>query len=161
MSCAAVQLDLLDGRRKRRNRRVVALEHEEQAALFAWAQIAAHEHPALALLYHIPNGGFRFKATAAAMRRQGVRAGVPDICLPVARGGFHGLYLELKRFQRGVTLRASQRRWLAALAAEGYCVGVCRGWEAARAAILAYLAGDAESLSAALWAPAAPRHGSG
>lgn len=38
----------------------------------------------------------RDKATAVALKRQGVKAGVPDICLPVARNGYHGLHIELK-----------------------------------------------------------------
>mgnify|MGYP004433785991 CR=1 FL=1 len=34
--------------------------------------------------------------TAANLKRQGVKAGVPDLHLPVARGGYNGLYIELK-----------------------------------------------------------------
>ena len=66
---------------------MLASEHQEQAALFRWAWFAQVKHPALALLYAIPNGGHRHKAVAARMKAEGVKAGVPDLCLPVARGG--------------------------------------------------------------------------
>lgn len=46
--------------------------------------------------YAIPNGGFRLDREAVSLKRQGVAAGVPDICVPVARGKFHGLYVEIK-----------------------------------------------------------------
>ena len=37
-------------------------------------------------VFHIPNGGSRHKAEAARLKAQGVKAGVPDLCIPVARG---------------------------------------------------------------------------
>lgn len=55
--------------------------------LFTWAMWQQEGRPELKLLYHVPNGGKRDKRTATALRRQGVKAGVPDLCLPVARGG--------------------------------------------------------------------------
>jgi hypothetical protein len=45
----------------------------------------------------VPNDGLRPTVTAARLTTEGVRRGVPDICLPVARGGYHGVYIELKR----------------------------------------------------------------
>ena len=48
-------------------------------------------------VFHIPNGGYRNKAEAAHLKAQGVRPGVPDLCVPVARHGYHGLYIEMKR----------------------------------------------------------------
>ena len=66
-------------------------EHAEQVALFKWAEFAAARWPELTLMHAIPNGGHRNKITAARLKAEGVRAGVPDICLPVARGGWHGL----------------------------------------------------------------------
>lgn len=90
----------------------VPTEAQEQVTLFSWAAVQAI--PELALLYHIPNGGSRHKAEAARLRAEGVRAGVPDLCLPVPRGGFHGLYIELKRL-RGGRLSEQQRAWLDAL----------------------------------------------
>ena len=53
-------------------------------------------HPELALLHHIPNGGARSKATAGRLKAEGVKAGIPDICLPVPKNGYGALYIELK-----------------------------------------------------------------
>ena len=89
-------------------------------------------------MHHIPNGGKRGKAEAGRFRAEGVKAGVPDICLPVARGGHHGLYIELKRTGRSETSDA-QKEWLDALAGQGYKAVVCKGWEMAAEAVLAYL----------------------
>lgn len=51
--------------------------------------------------YHIPNGGLRSKREAARMKGQGVRPGVPDLCIPVARRGYHSLYIEMKAAEGG------------------------------------------------------------
>lgn len=110
-----------------------APESVEQEALFQWAAVASIHCPELALLHAIPNGGYRYKATARALQRQGVKAGVPDLCLPCPRGGYHGLYLELKR-RTGGRLTLEQRWWCEVLRVE-----TCRGWDAARAVLLGYL----------------------
>lgn len=115
-------------------------EAQEQRTLFEWAAVMAQRYPVLRLMHHIPNGGGRNPAEARNLRAQGVRPGVPDIFLPCARGGRHGLYIELKR-QRGGRVSAEQREMLEALRREGYAAVVCEGWEAARDAILEYLEG--------------------
>lgn len=118
-------------------------EHDEQVSLFRWAEVAAARYPELALLHAVPNaggytGGYRQNARrVAAMLREGVRPGVPDICLPVARKGFHGLYIELKYGKNKAT--QAQTWWLDALSRQGYYSHVCRGWEEARATIESYL----------------------
>ena len=88
--------------------------------------------------YHVPNGGSRKKAEAGRFRAEGVKAGVPDLCLPVARGGFHGLYIELKR-QKGSKTSDDQKAWLSNLEKQGYFVALCKGWEAAAKVITEYL----------------------
>lgn len=118
----------------------VPTEHEEQVALFQWVRVAAGSRPALNLLYAIPNGGHRHKAVAAKLAAEGVKPGVPDLCLPVARGEFHGLYIELKR-AKGGTVSAGQKAWLGDLSAEGYCAMRCNGWDEARQALTTYLDG--------------------
>lgn len=71
-------------------------ESGHQEALFSWAAYRTGLMPELQYMYHVPNGGKRDAATAVALKRQGVKAGVPDIMLPAARAGYHGLYIELK-----------------------------------------------------------------
>jgi hypothetical protein len=119
----------------------IPLEAEEQHVLMSWAELEAQRHhPELHWLYHVPNGGMRSKATAGKLRAEGVKAGVPDVCLPVARGGYHGLYVELKR-RKGGKLSDKQREWITFLEAQGYHACVCAGWEEARDCLLAYLDG--------------------
>ena len=116
----------------------VPTEAEEQAALFEWAEVAKRDHPELALMYHVPNGGSRNKIEAARLKAQGVKPGVPDICLPVPRGKYHGLYIELKR-RKGGKISNAQKLWLTALAGQGYKAYVCFGCDEAKKVILAYL----------------------
>ena len=70
----------------------VPLESTEQRNLFTWAAMQSAAWPQLRLLYHVPNSGYRTATEAARFRAEGVQPGVPDLCLPVARHGFHGLY---------------------------------------------------------------------
>ncbi|UPG86835.1 VRR-NUC domain-containing protein [Luteibacter aegosomatis] len=127
-------------------------EHEEQAALMEWAGINAVRAPELRLLFAIPNGaalaskstgpGRRFSRQAMKLRAEGLKSGVPDLCLPVARGKYHGLFIEMKRVKGG-TLSPEQKEWLQRLADQGYCAVRCNGWWEARTAILQYLATEA------------------
>ena len=116
----------------------VPLESVEQKRLFEWAGYERGRHPELELMFHIPNEGKRSARTGARMKGEGMKSGVPDICLPVARGGCHGLYIELKR-QKGGIVTEEQTKWLEDLSRQGYAVAVCRGWERASEIILEYL----------------------
>ena len=116
----------------------IPTESQDQQALFKWAAFQRGKYPELDLLYHTPNGGYRSKAEAGRFKAEGVKAGVPDISLPVARGEWHGLYIELKR-KRGGKVSEQQKTWIDSLAEQGYCVHICKGWEAAVKAILDYL----------------------
>jgi hypothetical protein len=116
----------------------IATESEEQSTLFQWAARNEHQHPELKLLYHIPNGGLRNKPVAVRLTAQGVRRGVPDLCLPVARGSYHGMYIELKR-RVGGKIAPEQMGWLEELGRQGYYALVCKGWEQAKNEIEKYL----------------------
>jgi hypothetical protein len=115
-------------------------EHAEQVTLMRWAQLHERRYPELRLLHAIPNGGHRHPAVAKAMQEEGVKRGVPDLDLPVARGGYHGLRIEMKA--PGGSVKPEQREWIDALRAEGYRAEVCVGWEAAKNLIVDYLTGD-------------------
>lgn len=115
-----------------------ASEEVEQIALFQWARYAEQQFPELALLHHIPNGGKRSKSEAARFKAAGVKAGVPDIELPVARGGYFGLHIELKAGKNKTTVK--QDEWLQALREQGRFCAVCYGWTEAMHTICAYLA---------------------
>ena len=117
--------------------RNAAREAIEQIKLFNWITFAKAATPELDMLYHIPNGGTRNKIEAANFKRQGVRAGVPDLCLPVACGNYHGLYIELKYGKNTPTKK--QKDWLQRLRAQGYAAEVCYGWEQAKHVLEKYL----------------------
>lgn len=117
---------------------VLPAEHHEQAALIAWADFKAKIWPELGLLHAIPNGGHRHIAIAQKLKAEGVRPGVPDLCLPVPKGGYHGLYIEMKR-AKGGQVSSKQKTWLKALNAQGYLAVACPGFEAAKTAIEKYL----------------------
>lgn len=112
-------------------------EATEQETLIVWCGWHEAKHPELKLLYHIPNGGSRNQLEAANLKRQGVKAGVPDLCLPVARNGFHGLYIEMKYGRNKTTEK--QEEWLDALKQQGYFTAVCYGAEEAEKVIAEYL----------------------
>lgn len=116
-------------------------ENQEQAALFEWAEVASGRYPELRMLHSIPNGGRRDGRTAAVLQRTGVKPGVPDICLPVPKGGYGALYIELKRVKGGV-VSAKQKVWLDRLKSYGNKAIVCRGWIAAKNEIEKYLEGN-------------------
>jgi hypothetical protein len=124
-------------------RKLQPSEHDEAVALMQAIEVWQGRYPVLGLLYAIPNGGDRHPVVAAKMKAEGVKAGVPDYCLPAARAGFHGLYIELKT----ATGRASreQAQWVQDLRAEGYRAEVCRGWEQALRVLLDYVRGPAET----------------
>lgn len=116
----------------------IPTEDTEQAHIFVWAAWARGKYPELDLMHHIPNGGKRSKSEAARFKAQGVKAGVPDIFLPCARGGYHGLYIELKR-TKGGKISAAQKEWIDALRGQGYKVIVCYGFDEAKEVIISYL----------------------
>ena len=93
-------------------------ESVEQTNLFRWAAYEQGKYPELKLMYHIPNGGSRNRLEAANLKKQGVKSGVPDICLPVARGAYHGLYIEMKVGRNKAS--ENQTQWLSDLNEQGY-----------------------------------------
>ena len=112
-------------------------EAYEQTKLLNWVAFARHTEPELDLLYHIPNGGKRNQKEAFNLKRQGVRAGVPDLCLPVSRGKFHALYIEMKVGKNKPT--KNQKDWMRKLNEQGNLAIVCYGWEEASAALMKYI----------------------
>ena len=116
-------------------------EEQEQIAVIEWAMLMEKQAPELALLYHCPNGADRHPAVAAKLKKQGVKPGVPDLFLPVARGTAHGLYIEMKR-QKGGRVSEDQKAWMEALTQQGYACVVAHGAEEACDVIWHYLEGE-------------------
>ncbi len=106
-------------------------EHDEQAAVIDYCD--AKSIPVFA----IPNASRRSPAAANYMKAEGLRPGVPDLCIPRAHGEYHSLYIEMKHGRGKPT--EEQVRWIHALRAEGMAAFVCYGASNAIACIDWYM----------------------
>lgn len=98
---------------------IIPTEHAEQVTFVAefrrrWPDVR---------IFAIPNGGYRHKATADKLHREGVSPGVPDLFVPAWR-----LWIEMKR-SKGGRLSPDQKSWIEYLESEGYACIVAKGWE--------------------------------
>jgi len=108
-------------------------EHENQVALIQWCDLFAKRYPELDMIFAIPNGaklpytrdknGVRVCRQAKILVSEGLKKGVPDLFLPVARRDYHGLFIEMKFGANKTT--PDQDRWGQRLAEQGYCFAVC------------------------------------
>lgn len=101
-------------------------EHYNQCTFFKWVGYAYPKK----LVFAIPNGGNRDKITGAMLKREGVKAGIPDIMVASANGEYHGLFVEMK--SKNGKMSESQKTIKAQLEYEGYKVDVCHSWEEAK-----------------------------
>ena len=118
-------------------------EGNEQAIVIRWLQAEKMRGTPVGELYdstyHVPNGGYRLGKEAGRMKAQGVKAGVSDLPVRQARGGWHGLMLEFKATPpRDAALAPSQHEWLEGSEFEGYCPALARGYEEAKAVLREY-----------------------
>lgn len=111
------------------------LEAEEQRTVVEYCDLKSIP------VFHIPNGGSRNKIEAARLKMQGVRPGVPDLFVPVARGKYHGLFIEMKR-KKGYHVAPAQQAWIERLNANGYMAYVCPGADSAIELIRQYMTLD-------------------
>jgi len=123
-------------------------EHDEQVALFKWW---ASEYPEYYdLMFSIPNGAFLGGKTQKAratnmnnLKAEGLLPGVSDIFLMMARGGYHGLFLELKApLMTYSKVSIPQREHIARAIEQGYHADWCAGEMCARDLIIRYLNGE-------------------
>ncbi len=110
-------------------------EHNIQAACVRWFGYA---HPELrGLLFSVPNGGARSKATAGRLKAEGVTAGVSDLILlaPRCRANItennaasieikHALCIEMKTPKGRQS--PEQKAWQLLVEGHGYKYAVCR-----------------------------------
>lgn len=112
-------------------------EEVEQRLLITWCRFHEERHTELKLIFHVPNGGLRSKSEAKRFKACGVKSGVPDLFLPVARNGSNGLFIELKTEKGKVS--KEQKFWIDELNKQGYTAVVCYGWTDAVGVLCAYL----------------------
>ena len=108
-------------------------ERAEQDRLAAWLDKTG------VLFYAVPNGGRRSIGEAMNLRRSGLKAGVPDLCVPMASasGKYHALYIEMKAAKG--RLSEAQSWWLRELRVRGNAAVVCYSWSEAQYVVINYL----------------------
>jgi hypothetical protein len=88
-------------------------------------------------MFAIPNAGKRTKWERGRLLAEGMKAGVPDVCLPVRTRYFGALWIEHKT-KTGV-LSPEQKVWHGLLKSCGHNVIVSRSFEESRAAVIEHL----------------------
>jgi hypothetical protein len=142
------------------------LEGIAQTNLFEFYARIQGQVPEVQWAFHVPNGGHRHIAVAMQLKSQGVKAGVPDILLPVpSRRGmdattykiythnaqlpystpdlpYVGLAIELKVGKNKQS--DEQVRWQARFQQSGWRAVVCYGWESAAKETVLYFGRQSE-----------------
>ena len=115
------------------------VEQQNQEALFSWARNPATlaKYPALDLLSSSLNGVKLTMMQAVFAKRGGMLKGEWDIRLPVARGQYIGLVIEMKAGKNKLT--AEQKTYEMRMKEEGHYTAVCYDWVSAKAIIEGYL----------------------
>ena len=96
-------------------------EHALQVHCLRWLHFT---YPQV-LCYAIPNGTYKSHSAATAMKMEGLTSGIPDLHIPIARGGYHSLYIEMKNGKAG-RLSDTQKEMIPRLQCYGNKVVVCR-----------------------------------
>lgn len=113
-------------------------EYEEQVSVFDWAKRNEKRHPELRLLFGSLMGCHLPLRALNKYKKAGMKSGKPDIQLPIAKGQYCGLWIELKR-RKGGKVSLIQDEMLRLLADYGNDVYVCKGADSAIKAIKGYL----------------------
>jgi len=104
----------------------VPSEHLEQVRLVSWFR---RSYPGVRI-FAVPNGGYRGAGQGAALKAEGVQAGVPDLFVPEWL-----LWVEMKR-ETGGTVSPEQKDWIAYLESIGHRVIIGRGFEDAKRQVM-------------------------
>lgn len=117
-----------------------ATESLAQQRIFRWAALQ-WQWPELKLMYHVPNEGAGGNyGRLQKLLSEGLKPGVPDIHLPVSKGGYHGLWIELKVGYNKPTVQ--QLKWIEELNEQGHYAAWVKGEEAAIGLIAKYMSGE-------------------
>jgi len=115
-------------------------EHDEQTVFMTWLMF---QYPTLfELTTAVPNGGRRHLGTAVKLKKEGVKAGVPDILCFYKKNGYTGLAIEMKSKYNKES--KEQAKWLNNLSDQGWFCAVCWSAKDAMQAVEDYLKGGIE-----------------
>lgn len=118
-----------------------SIEFQHQCALFEWARMPGvlRKYPALDLLSSSQNGANMGEVERQKAAKSGLLPGEMDLKLPVARGRFIGLVIELKYGKNKPT--KEQLRYARRMTEEGHFAAFLWSWEDAMQLIVNYLEG--------------------
>lgn len=111
----------------------IRTEAQEQIVVVDYCELWGIE------IVHVANEGKRTLANGRLLSRMGLRRGFPDLFIPTARKGYHGMFIELKRDIKCKPTE-HQQRWINYLNRQGYYAVICHGAEEAIAEIDKYFA---------------------
>lgn len=97
-------------------------EEREQFVVVQWMELKR------ITFIHVPNGGKRNYLTGAMLKKQGVKAGFPDLIIfdiPPRQPNYRGIAIEMKR-KNGKT-SPLQKEWIRKLIQLGWFATVCKG----------------------------------
>lgn len=112
--------------------------HTVQIMLFVWAGAMKDKFPELEMLFSVPFDDNKLVSSGKKSADEGLKNGVPDICLPISNGKFSSLWIKLKS-SKYAKLTDKQQWWIDNLNTKGCLAVTCFGYEAARDIILNYL----------------------
>ena len=104
--------------------KLLPLEHDEQVTFIQWCD--SHK----VLVFAIPNGSNKSKVAQGRFKAEGLRAGIPDLMIPIARKPYNGLFIEMKRRAKSSTSKA-QKEWIIVLKQQGYSAEIAKGCDEA------------------------------
>lgn len=122
-------------RDKKNGGKAAPTEHDLQVQCLRWLRAAYRD----VLCYAIPNGGQRNAIVAAKLKEEGATAGIPDMHIPIPKGDYASLYIEMKNGKAG-RLSEHQKEMIQRLQAYGNKVVVCRTFDEFKREIEEYLA---------------------
>ena len=127
------------------NRSGEGSEHAHQVDVIRWCRLNEGRYPALRWIFAIPSGEHRHIAVANRLKAEGVKPGLPDLCLPVKRSIYGALWVEMKTPEKKPVrggkggLSDAQHAWRLHLLEAGYRHVVAYGADEAIREIEAYL----------------------
>lgn len=116
------------------------IERMIQTSIFDWARYQRVKEGGFLYDYMTasPNGGTRNLIEAVNLKRSGVSAGFPDVSILIARGKWHGMFLEIKRHSKSPVSK-KQYVWLSRLLDAGYYAEVGCGFDECQNLIESYV----------------------
>lgn len=118
---------------------MTASEYQIQVAIFLWMDLHRNRYPNLDLSYSTASGVKMPIGLLMKCKRTGiVKKGLPDIVIPVPKGEYHGMYIELKTNEGKAS--KEQAEYVKRLSELGYKAIVCKGFDQTIKEIQGYFA---------------------